>query len=154
MTQPAPAPGNWLSDVGFHILGDQPGGGGGASGGSAAPASGQGFSLSRDEALSMLNQAKGIRDDLWNLLPTAEGLTHLKPPADEPASNSYNALLVGNGQKAGAFRYGLGHIQREHGYLVELIGRLEDALGLMHEGDEQAGIAVKQSASNDGGLAG
>ncbi|GAA3574753.1 hypothetical protein GCM10022222_69120 [Amycolatopsis ultiminotia] len=101
----------------------------------------------------MLKTARGIQHDLRDMIADAERLTHLKPPADEPASNAYNALLTGSGGQAGAFGYGLGHIQREHGYISELINRLEDALNITHAGDEDAASAVNGASSADDGLA-
>ncbi|MEW2502949.1 hypothetical protein AB0878_21030 [Amycolatopsis sp. NPDC047767] len=159
MAQQAPAPGSWLAGLDFNIsdafgaaaaAGAAVGGGAGAGG--AVASSGQGFTLNHDEAMTMLNSAREIRDDLWNLIPKAERLTSLKPPADEPASNGYNALLASNGGKPGAFDYGLGHIKLEHQYVVELIGRLEDALHLTHSSDQSATGDIQKTAGNGGVL--
>jgi hypothetical protein len=59
--------------------------------GITGPAPTQGFSLNRDEAQNMLAQAKRIREDVRPLIPEAEKMTKMKPPADELASNAYNA---------------------------------------------------------------
>jgi hypothetical protein len=147
----------WLSDVGFWIKDAGQAVTSNASAfapGITGPAPTQGFSLSRDEAENMLTQAKRTRDDLAPLIPKAEMLTKMKPPADEIASNGYNAAYVGSGQgDPGAGGYGVGHVKKEHAYLVELVGRLERALGITEESDQQAGTDVK-NASGNGGLAG
>ncbi|GAA4531676.1 hypothetical protein [Amycolatopsis samaneae] len=150
MTQPAPEPGNWLSDVQFSIVGDHGGGGGGAG---AAPPSAPGFTLNAEEARTMLRKAEGILDDLAALLPKAERLCKMRPPADDPASNGYNSQLVGGAQGAGAFQYGAGHIKREFGYLSELAVRLRDALGVTEASDRHAKEGLARTAGN-GGLAG
>ncbi|GAA3574714.1 hypothetical protein GCM10022222_69070 [Amycolatopsis ultiminotia] len=163
MVQPAPEPGNWLDGLGFDIWDPTGGGGGGgggaggaggggaASGGGLGP-SGQGFSLSRDEATSMLNQAKGIRADLGNMIPAAEQLTRMKPPAEEPASKAFNALAAGSGGNAGAFGYGVGHIKREYAYVDKLVERLEDALHLVRSGEQNAVDSVEGTAAHDDGV--
>ncbi|RJQ90420.1 hypothetical protein [Amycolatopsis panacis] len=101
--------------------------------------------------MGMLNQAKGIRDDLWAMIFDAEQLTKMKPPADEPASKAFNVLAAGGGGNPGAFGYGVGHIKREHGYVDELIKRLEDALHLTHSSDENAATDMNKTGSSNGG---
>lgn len=147
MSQPASGP-SWLEGLGFAII-DQPGGGG-ASGGGAAP-SGQGFAMSTDEARSMLTIAKRLRDKYQGMLPTAEGLTRLTSPADEPGSNSYNKLLVDAGPPPGAFAAGADQVKQEYAYADELVARLEQALGITEASDEQAGSDVKNATSGDEG---
>jgi hypothetical protein len=150
----SPAPGGWLSDVGFWIKGAGQAVTSNASAfaaGITGPAPTQGFSLNRDEALNMLTQAKRIREDVRPLISDAEKMTKMKPPADEIASNAYNAAHVGNGQgDPGAAGYGAGHVRKEYDYLTELVGRLERALGITAESDQQAGTDVKSAG---GGLA-
>ncbi|GAA3554187.1 hypothetical protein GCM10022222_42310 [Amycolatopsis ultiminotia] len=152
MSQPAQQPG-WLEGLGFAIT-DQTGGGGGASGGAATP-SGQGFALSRDDAMSMLNLAKSVREDFREMRTDAEQLTRLTSPADEPGSNGYNKLLVNDGQPPGAFVAGKDQVEQLYAYADELVKRLEKALGTTESSDEQAGADVKNAASGeqDGGFA-
>ncbi|MBB4683725.1 hypothetical protein [Amycolatopsis jiangsuensis] len=161
MAQQAPAAGSWLAGLDFNIIdafgaataaGSAVGGGAGAGG--AAVSTGQGFTLSRDEATAMLKDAQGIRDDLAKMIPVAERLTHLSPPAADPASNGYNNLLTGSGGQAGAFGYGLGHVQREHDYVGELISRLEKALGITQDSDSNATTDVNKAANSGGGMIG
>ncbi|MET7998508.1 hypothetical protein ABZU76_47335 [Amycolatopsis sp. NPDC005232] len=143
MALPAPES-NWLTGLNFTITGDQPAGGG-ASGGAGAPA-GPGFSLSPDEARSMLTTAKRVRDQLRPMVPKAETLTHLTSPADEPGSNGYNKLLVGDGQSQGAFGSGSDQVKKEYAYASELVSRLEQALGIIETADGQAGTDIKTVA--------
>ncbi|WP_162834210.1 hypothetical protein [Amycolatopsis circi] len=153
MVQLAPEPSNWLDGLGFSIWDPTiSSAGGGADGGGLGPG-GQGFSLSHDEAMSMLNLAKGIRADLGNMIPEAEQLTRMKPPAEEPASKTFNTLATGAEGKIGAFGYGVGHIQREYAYVDTLIGRLEDALHIVRSGEQNAASSVKNAAAPHDGWA-
>ena len=95
----------------------------------------------------MLNQAKSMHEDIVNMGPDAEGLTRLRPPADDPGSNGYSKLLVGDGQSRGAFGSGADQIEQYREYVAELIARLEKALGITEASDEQAGADVKNVAS-------
>jgi hypothetical protein len=153
----SPASGGWLSDLGFwiHDAGQAVTSNASAfAPGLTGPAPTQGFSLNRDEAQNMLTQAKQTRDDVYHLIPKAEKLTRMKSPADEIASNAYNAAHVGTGQgDPGAAGYGRDHVKKEHAYLVELVGRLERALGITDESDQQAATDVKNTPQG-GGLAG
>lgn len=123
----------WLDGLTFSV-GDT--GGGGASGGGGGQ--GPGFSMSRDEAENMLRKAKGVRDEIRAQFKPADRVTRMTSPADEPASNGYNALINN------ANREGLGHLHKEDEYLTELIHRLEKALGIISEADEQAGKDIGQ----------
>ncbi|MGW4394558.1 hypothetical protein ACWEHA_04655 [Amycolatopsis nivea] len=99
MDQPAAGAGkNWLPE--FTI----------ADPGSAPP--GPGFTMSRDDARSMLALAKHAREQFAEMRQLANNLTRLTPPADEIASNSYNSNLVGDGQAPGAFGAGLANVKR------------------------------------------
>ncbi|PFG47100.1 hypothetical protein ATK36_2119 [Amycolatopsis sulphurea] len=147
MSQPASGP-SWLEGLGFAIT-DQPGGGG-ASGGGAAPA-GPGFSLSSADAWSMLNQARSMYHDILRMGPHATALTKLTPPADEPGSNGYNKLLVGDGQNRGAFGSGADQVKLYRDYIAELVARLEKALGITEASDDQAGVDVKRVSSEGEG---
>ncbi|WP_370948822.1 hypothetical protein AB5J62_15040 [Amycolatopsis sp. cg5] len=140
-------PGEWLSDVHFWVS-DAPSAGSAGGQGGDPPGAGQGFSLSRDEALSMLVRARGVCDELRALQRKAEQLTQMQAPADEPASKGYNS--AGNG----AFGYGSGHIHKEIEYLSELISRLERALGITAQGDEDAAADMKRTTAGLGGLVG
>jgi hypothetical protein len=102
----------------------------------------------------MLAQAKRTREDVYNMRPDAEKLTRMKPPADEISSTAYNASWVGNGQgNPGAGGYALGHVNKEYQYLTELAQRLERALGITDDTDQQAGTDINK-ASGTGGIAG
>lgn len=151
---------SWLTGLDFVIT-DAPAGGGAAAPGAGAmpnggaPPGGR-FSLSREEAQSMLTVAKRVRDDLTKLKLNADRLLRLTPPADDPGSKSYNQALVGDGTGSGALPAGEAMVARERDYAVQLVDRLEDALGLTHSSDEQAATDVKTAAGQgqDEGLAG
>ncbi|MEV4596060.1 hypothetical protein AB0K15_01500 [Amycolatopsis sp. NPDC049253] len=161
MAQTASEPG-WLTGLDFAITdapaagggaaGGGAAGGGGAGGGGAMPNSGEGggrFSLSREEAQSMLTVAKRVRDQLQDMTAKAVVLTQLTPPADDPASASYNNLMVGAGQGTGAFSEGSSQVERERAYASELVTRLEKALGITESTDEQAASDVKTAGAGN-----
>ncbi|MFF0147376.1 hypothetical protein [Amycolatopsis sulphurea] len=81
----------------------------------------------------------------------AEALTRLRPPADEPGSNGYNKLLVGDGQNRGAFGSGADQVKLYRDYIAELVARLEKALGITEASDDQAGVDVKRVSSEGEG---
>jgi hypothetical protein len=157
--------GGWLHDLGFWVTDSATGGGGAIVGhlgplspqpfaaGHSGPAPTEGFSLSRAEAESMLAQAKRTADDVLAMRPNAEKLTRMKVPADDIASHGYNASWVGNGQgNPGAGGYALGHVNKEYQYLTELVQRLERALGITADTDQQAGTDINK-APGTGGIA-
>ncbi|MGH3623691.1 MAG: hypothetical protein ACRDQ5_18170 [Sciscionella sp.] len=147
MPQPQSGQGGWLSDLAFWIN-DGPR----ATVGSAGSV-GQGFSLSRDEATSLLTQAENVLDDLKPLINKADQLRQMQPPADDPASNGYNHIAAGGGRDTGVFGFGVGHVEREYNYLRELVRRLRDALGSTQDTDEHAGRDIA-GTGNDGGVFG
>lgn len=146
----------WLSDVNFWIKDDVSAPGSAAASvaggvvGAVAGSSGQGFSLTRDEAENLLRQVEGVLNDINSMVRSAEKLTRVTPPAQDPASVTFNAQLVGNGQDAGAFGYGLGHLQRERAYLTELANRLNEALGKITKSDQAATGTLDQATSDSG----
>ncbi|WP_432849193.1 hypothetical protein ACQPXB_01575 [Amycolatopsis sp. CA-161197] len=154
MAQPASEQ-NWLTGLDFAIT-DAPAAGGASSGGappsSGAPGGGR-FSLSREEAQSMLVVAKRVATTLRTMQNDAERLTQVSPPADDPGSNGYNKQLVATGQ--GAFSVGKTQVDKEFKYASDLVTKLENALGMTGSADEQAAAGVKTAAggSQDKGLA-
>ncbi|TVT61903.1 hypothetical protein FNH05_01930 [Amycolatopsis rhizosphaerae] len=52
------------------------------------------------------------------------------------------------GQAAGAFGYGVGHLQRERAYLAELANRLNEALGKITKSDHVATGILNQATSD------
>ncbi|WP_344869443.1 hypothetical protein [Amycolatopsis ultiminotia] len=105
--------------------------------------------MSTDEARNMLTVAKRLRDKYQGMLPTAQSLTQLTSPADEPGSNGYNKLLVDAGPPPGAFAAGESQVKQEYAYADELVKRLEQALGITETSDEQAGTDVKNATSGN-----
>ncbi|WP_326567691.1 hypothetical protein VSH64_38605 [Amycolatopsis rhabdoformis] len=154
---------SWLTGLDFAITDAPAAGGGAASGGAPAvgdvpnsggPGAGR-FSLSREEAQSMLTTAKNVLDQLKSIEPTAEALVHIQPPADDPGSNSYNTLLIGAGGGQGAFSAGKAQVDLEFTYIKELVSKLEKALGIIGATDEESAADVKAAAagSQDKGFA-
>jgi len=136
MNQPAPDDSkSWLA--GFDFLIDN------GSGGSSGP----GFTMSPNDARSMLNLAKQARDQFGEMRRHAQILVRTTSPADEPASNNYNAKLVGDGKSGGAFSSGLANTQRMYAYADELVNKLEKALGITHAADESAAGDIKNTGS-------
>lgn len=153
-----PTSDSWLTGVGFSVSDDKPDyvqtalTTGDAV---AAPPTGPGFSLNKDEAEAMLTQAKQVLIEMGTLKTQAEQLRQITPPAADPASTSYNVRLASQGGgQAGAFDFGADHVQIEITYLSELVHRLERALGKTEESDAQASTDVKNAAPSTGGYAG
>ncbi|EID54763.1 hypothetical protein [Saccharomonospora xinjiangensis] len=144
------AAGGWLSDVTFWVDG-VPSGGTAPSGGGGAvpppPSGGQGFSLSREEAEEALREFKGIYDDLVRMEAQARQLREMRPAAEDPASLAFHETIVGGAAGPGAFGYGHGHVLKEIEFFGRLVARLEKALGLVTESDEEA----NQQISSAGG---
>ena len=146
MTQPAPQAGSsgWLTGLSFTIM-DGSGGGGAASGGGAPAPSGPGFTLSRDEAQGLLTKAKRVLDNTLSMRPGAERLTRLTPPAADPGSTGFNQQAVNS------FTAGQQALDTTYQYMSELVSRLEKALGIVNESDDQAAAAVKTVGNGDQG---
>ncbi|RJQ84580.1 hypothetical protein D5S19_16680 [Amycolatopsis panacis] len=101
--------------------------------------------------MSMLNLAKGVREDFRDMRIDAARLTRVTSPADEPGSNGYNELLVNRGQPPGAFVAGEAQVNQLYAHADELVKRLEKALGIIQSSDEQAGADVKNAAASGQG---
>jgi hypothetical protein len=143
----------WLSDVNFFIKDDQSAPNSlanavGAPPDTGATASSEGFSLTRDEAENMVRRAESVLKDIAAMVTKAERLRKVTPPAQDPASVAFNVQLVGSGQDVGAFGYGLGHLQREQGYLAELVQRLNEALGRTTTSDDKASTTLDHVTDN------
>jgi hypothetical protein len=149
VSQPAAGP-NWLEGLDFAIIGQQPaGGGGGASGGGAAP-SGPGFAMSTDEARNMLVVAKRVRDKYSDMRRKALDALRMNPPADEPGSNGYNKLMVGEDHNSGVLGGGRDQVELAYNYAAQLASRLEQALGITESSDAQATVDVKNMTQDEG----
>ncbi|WP_409183260.1 hypothetical protein F9C11_02035 [Amycolatopsis sp. VS8301801F10] len=115
----------------------------------SAVKSGAGFTLSPDEARSLLERAKRLRDNAAMMQPSAEALTRLTPPAEDPGSVGFNQQAVN------AFEAGKSANENMQRYMAELVSRLEKALGIVGESDGQAAADVKAAGKSEqgGGLA-
>ncbi|PFG48689.1 uncharacterized protein DUF3558 [Amycolatopsis sulphurea] len=152
MSQSAQGPG-WLDGLAFTINDAFGAGGaavcGGASGGGGSPG-GPGFTMSRDDALSMLKLAKTVREHFDLMRPKAHRLTQITSPADEPGSNGYTKLLVNQGEPKGTFVTGKEQVDEEFAYADELVNRLEKALGITEASDGQASSDVNAAEPERG----
>ncbi|MBB1157593.1 hypothetical protein [Amycolatopsis dendrobii] len=111
----------------------------------SATKAGAGFTLNRDEAQSLLERAKRLQHNTRMMIPDAEVLTRLTPPAADPGSTGFNQQAVK------AFGSGKESLEAMHQYMAELIDRLEKALGIVGESDSQAAADVKTAANSDQG---
>ncbi|WP_051793133.1 hypothetical protein [Amycolatopsis jejuensis] len=129
MNDPAPT---WLTGLGITIT--------------PSTSAGPGFTLNRDDAMSMLRLAKQARDQLRDMRATAANLGRLTPPADDPASTAYNTRLVGDGQATGAFGAGVAHVDQMYTYTADLVVKLQQALGITENADRTAADDVRPSS--------
>ncbi|EHR63488.1 hypothetical protein [Saccharomonospora cyanea] len=129
----------WLSDVTFWVDGVPSGGAAPAPGGGSGsvPTGGQGFSLSTEEARRMLDSFKRIYNDLVGMEAESRQLLEMRAAAEDPASLHFHESAVG-GIGRGAFFHGHEHLQKEITFFAELVARLEKALGLIADSDEDA----------------
>ncbi len=109
------------------------------------PAGGQGFSMSSDEMRSLLHKARAQRNTISEQFVRAQWLSQATPPADEPASTS--AVSGPNGVNETG-RYYEGHLKYQFSYLSELIQRMERALGITEEADQQAADTAKNAGGS------
>ncbi|WP_410576230.1 hypothetical protein [Amycolatopsis sp. lyj-108] len=125
---------SFFGDVWFQNSDDVVGGG-------AAPASGQGFTMSGDEMRALLKKCQDQRDFIGKQFDAARRLSQVVPPGNEPAST--HAVNGPNGVNETG-RFYEGHLRFQEKYFTELILRLEKALGLTEETDRQAAEATKK----------
>ena len=126
------------------IVSDGPAVGGGAAVGGAAPGEGGGFVMSRDEMDAQLKRLQQLRERIKIQLQHAVPLWTIESPGQDPASlrNTEAANNSGN--------YYRGHLLRQSGYLSTIIEKMQDALGIIEETDEQAGVDVKKLDAPEG----
>jgi len=125
---------SFFGDVWFQNSDDVVGGG-------AAPAGGQGFTMSGDEMRALLKKCRDQRDFIGKQFDSARRLSQVVPPGDEPASR--HAVNGPNGVNETG-RFYEGHLRFQEKYFTELILRLEKALGLTEETDRQAADETKK----------
>jgi hypothetical protein len=125
--------GSMFSGIGFWAT-DMPSGG-------SQPAGGQGFAMSSAEMRAMLEKAEDQRQTITEQLVAAKWLTKATPPAEEPVSHA--AVNGPNGINETGDYY-LGHLRYQYNYYTELIGRLQQALGITETTDQQAADSTKR----------
>lgn len=140
--------GGWLSDMAFWVDGN-------ATSGSGGGGSGQGFQLSQDEARGQLEKFRTIRERLLAVQDKSERLAQTTAPAEDPATVRMNQALVGGSEGQGAFVIGNQSLRHQYEYAHEIVTRLEKALGIYQEADEQASSDMHRTGQNNssGGFA-
>ncbi|WP_134718758.1 hypothetical protein [Saccharomonospora xinjiangensis] len=113
----------------------------------SVPGAEGGFDLDLATAEGLYREAVSLAEDLEEVKRVAERLCETQPPADDPASVSFNNAGVE------AFKAGAVHVQAEVDYYWSLARALGKALGLYQESDEQAGrdITASGGESDAGG---
>jgi len=109
--------------------------------GASRPAGGQGFAMSSSEMRALLKKAETQRQTITEQLVAAKWLTKATPPAEEPVSQA--AVNGPNGINETGDYY-LGHLRYQYNYYTELIGRLQQALGITETTDQQAADSTKR----------
>lgn len=127
----------FLAGMNF-IVSDTPAGGGAAG---AMPGAG-GFVMGRDEMDAQLTRLQELRRRIDQQQREAVPLWTIQSPGEDPASLRNTEAANNSG------RYYLGHLQRQSGYVSTIIEKMQRALGVLGEADEQAG---KDIAKQDGG---
>jgi hypothetical protein len=125
---------DFLKDVFFWSTDPVPGG-------TPAPPSGQGISMSSDEMRTMLATAKKTRDTIRERQQGSLRLSQAVPPANVQPSN--DAVNGTNGVNETG-RYYTGHTNYQYNYQTSLITKLEAALGMTVETDQQNADAAKK----------
>ncbi|WP_191259275.1 hypothetical protein [Amycolatopsis oliviviridis] len=107
-----------------------------------------GYTLDAAAAGDMLGQAKEALEELRTLKIDVQKLKAVQPPAKDPASVAYNARLASG---SGVFDHGVAHIDTEIEYLVELIGKIEEAFAKTQGQEHIATESIKDKASQQPG---
>lgn len=107
----------------------------------AASAGGGGFTMSKDEMTSMLAKAKQTRTLINDQLREAVGIAQIDPPGDDISSQQFTAVAVDSGN------HYLGHLGIQKNRYDQLIQKLEQALDLTVDTDEEAGKAAQQAST-------
>jgi hypothetical protein len=114
---------------------------GGATGSAAgtvanAVSSGSGsagtISMSREDMEDTLKRAQNLLNDITNQLGPAEPLTRIQAPAKDPASVTATESANNGG------RYYVGHLRRQQAYLNKVIDKMQEALNITVQADENS----------------
>lgn len=96
--------------------------------------------MSREEMEDTLKRAQNLLTDISNQITPASFLTRMQAPASDPAS-------VGSANTANdAGDYYVGHLRRQQAYLQVVIDKMQKALGIVVETDDQQGTAIQNTA--------
>lgn len=107
-----------------------PGSGAAASNVAASPSPAGSFRMSRDEMDALRQKFEGTLQKIREQRVGAQRLTTMHSPADEPVSNGVTATLNNAGE------YYMGHLRRQEAYLLVVIDKMRQALGMVSMADE------------------
>ncbi|GAA1251162.1 hypothetical protein GCM10009676_42420 [Prauserella halophila] len=110
----------------------------------SGPGSG-GFEMDPESAEDMVKQAKSIAMEMQEQYLKAEGLIKSEPPAKDPGSEAFQSVAVP------MFGLGADSVKAQWQRYTDIAVKLEKALEIYNETDEQAGKDAKKSS---GGLLG
>jgi hypothetical protein len=108
---------------------------------------GQGFSVTRAEADTLLHQLQRLLAELDIMIKYTNWLMEKSPPAQDPVSVAYNTRLLGTGDSA--FNHGVEHLRHEYRYLNEFVLRLRKALGHLEDSDREAATTVNRATGEE-----
>ena len=103
----------------------------------AGAGGGGGFTMSRDEMTSMLTKAKGTLKLISEQLTDAAAIAQIEPPGDDAASGEFTDTAIDAG------KHYLGHLGIQQQRYQQLIAKLEKALGLTVDVDEDSSKAIQ-----------
>lgn len=105
-----------------------------------------GFMMDPETAEGMVRKANWIADQMQHQAEAAEKLTGARPPAEDPGSLHFQGVA-----KA-MFQLGSDNIRAQWKQYRDIAEKLQRALDVYNETDEQAGKDVKKSGGDGGGL--
>ncbi|WP_052371754.1 hypothetical protein [Amycolatopsis taiwanensis] len=115
----------------------------------AAVSSGSGsagvISMSREEMEDTLKRAQNLLADINYAMESAPRLQNMRAPAKDPATVAATDSANNGG------KYYVGHLRRQKAYLDKVVERMQKALGMTVQGDEQAAGTVNRAGE---GIAG
>ena len=128
----------WVSDAANSASAAAQAVGAGAAAGAAV--AGGGVKMDRDEMTNFLGQVRQTRELCRQQVNETHHAGQITPPAGDQASTMFtNAAQTSRDAR---FQY----LQEQLNMYNELVDKLEQALGLTTESDEQAAAAVNQAA--------
>lgn len=104
-----------------------------------------GFMMDLDTAEGLVRQAEWVRDRLQTLAEDARDLVNVEAPADDPGSMHFTDVA------RQANQLGSDHVRAEWKHARDLAEKLQKALNVYKETDEQAATDTKNAGGGEGG---